>query len=160
MTSRRIILFVLSLFLISGISIYYGFGLHHLSFDQRIRKLQTEAINERIYERIRQIRFNAQELFGFTRYSFKQYEENNVTFWGNDGRYKIQYKNLLISWEDWGLARIKFNETLVYEAQGRRHITAYRKGSWLEEFNEMFKQATKGIPINEEAKLKRRWGIE
>lgn len=154
------ILFFISLFAVSTILIYYSFGFNHLSSDKRIRKLQTEAINERLYERIRQIRFNAKELFGFTRYSFKQYEENNVTFWGNEGKYNIEYKNLLIFWKDNGIAKIEFNKTLVYEAKGKNHITAYHKGSWLEEFNEMYKQATKGIPIDEEAKLKRRWGIE
>jgi len=155
---------VIALILISfSIGVYVICFQPKLSSDKRIAKLQKEAMALNIWDMVHTIRKNPTDIFGWTWYTKdKTFTNNGVSFSGMDGNYKIEYNELNALWKDGCYLRIFNNRILVYEAKSPRHIKAYIKGDWINEFNEMYKicetALIKSIPYDEDI-IKRRWGI-
>lgn len=136
------------------------------SKDRRIRDRQEHAVELRIFEKAKFLRYNAKELFGWN-YWEEIGTANNVTFRGWRGVYSIEYEKLRVHWKDNDYVRLYFNGTRFYEAgikstwwddQVLSSITAFIPGDWIGVFNEMYRQAMKGIP-EESDELKEDWGI-
>ncbi|MHA2052708.1 MAG: hypothetical protein ACXACY_22885 [Candidatus Hodarchaeales archaeon] len=139
-----------------------------ISDNSDIAELQNEALDLQIYEKVSYLRWNAKELFGFSRYSSKKFIENEVTFYGYERGYIIEYGDLIVEWDEYDYIRISYEGSKVcfirfeLEFWGGYHVVevqAYHRGEWTNVFNEMFLQAIKGIPVEEEDLLLKNWGI-
>lgn len=172
-TRSRRATYAVCVVLVMAIILFILMDAPKMSKDPQIRSLQKEAIELRIFERAREVRYDGKALFEWywTYDGEKKFTENNVTFRGTNGYHEIEYQNLTIKWRDWTYMKVFFNGSKVYEAKikynyilggGSKNldeITAFITGPWIDVFDEMYIQAIKGPPSREAEELKENWGI-